>query len=286
MAGLLAIPLLAGPFGVLAGLYVWAARRSPAGFGARDRLVLAAAALATILAAAIGESMAPQARGPIWPYVYSALAGFAAMLAWLGSGWALRTRRSQSADRVAYSSPATGEGGNAASSIRRPWHAASARERGSRMWQWLKRWFAGGRAKEPEAQVWNFRIKGGRAEIGAVNDALERAAMAAEVPESAMRAMQVALDELLTNAITHGEVSLHDPMQVDLIIAKDALRAVVSHAGKPFDPTKTEHRPDLEGALEDRPIGGLGLHLVRELMDEFSYEFANGRNVLRVGKRF
>ena len=154
------------------------------------------------------------------------------------------------------------------------------------MWQWLKRLFGGARAAEPEPQVWNFRIKGGRAEIGAVNDALERAAMAGEVPEPAMRAMQVALDELLTNAIMHGDVSLNDPMQVDLIIAKGALRAVVSHAGKPFDPTKTEHRPDLEGSLEDREIGGLGLHLVREMMDEFEYEFANGRNVLKVGKRF
>jgi hypothetical protein len=92
MAGLVAILLLAAPFGVLAGLYVWAARRSPAGFGARDRAVLIVAAVLTILAAVIGESMAPEARGPIWPYVYSALAGFAAMLALLGSGWALRAR--------------------------------------------------------------------------------------------------------------------------------------------------------------------------------------------------
>jgi hypothetical protein len=92
VAGLVAILLLAGPFGVLAGLYVWAARRAPAGFGSRDRFVVVAAALLTMLAAVIGEATAPAARGPIWPYVYSALAGFAALLLVLGLGWGLRAR--------------------------------------------------------------------------------------------------------------------------------------------------------------------------------------------------
>jgi hypothetical protein len=92
MAGLVAILLLAGPFGVLAGLYVWAARRTAAGLRSRDRLALLAAAVLTMAAAVIGESLAPEARGPIWPYVYSALAGFAVMLSVLGLGWALRPR--------------------------------------------------------------------------------------------------------------------------------------------------------------------------------------------------
>lgn len=154
------------------------------------------------------------------------------------------------------------------------------------MWQWLKRLFSRkGAAAEAEPQIWNFRIKGGRAEIGAVNDALERAAMAGDVPEPAMRAMQVALDELLTNAIMHGKVSLNDPMQVDLIIGQSVLRAVIEHAGPAFDPTEVE-APDVDGALSDREIGGLGIHLVRSMMDEFTYEHTDGRNVLKLGKNF
>ncbi len=154
------------------------------------------------------------------------------------------------------------------------------------MWQWLKRLFTR-RAAVPEAepQIWNFRIKGGRAEIGAVNDALERAAMAGEVPEAAMRAMQVALDELLTNAIMHGKVSLNDPMQVDLIVGQKSLRAVISHAGPEFNPTEVAE-PDLDGGLQEREIGGLGIHLVRSMMDEFSYEHQAGRNIIKLGKNF
>lgn len=154
------------------------------------------------------------------------------------------------------------------------------------MWQWIKRWFR--RAEVPavaeaEPQVWNFRIRGGRTEIGAVNDALERAVLAGNVPEPAMRAMQIALDELLTNAITHGEVTLDDPMQVDLIVGASALRSVVSYGGRPFDPTQTE-APDVDAGLHERGTGGLGLHLVKSMMDEFTYAFEEGRNVIRLGK--
>ncbi len=60
---------------------------------------------------------------------------------------------------------------------------------------WLRgvfaKWF-GGSSHEPE--VWHFQIKGDRKEIGALNDALERAAAAGSVPDGAMRAVQVALD--------------------------------------------------------------------------------------------
>ncbi len=153
------------------------------------------------------------------------------------------------------------------------------------MWQWLKRWFRRSNVatQAAEPQVWNFRIRGGRTEIGAVNDALERAVMAGDVPEPAMRSMQIALDELLTNAITHGEVTLDDPMQVDLIVATDSLRAVVSYGGRRFDPTQVD-APDVEAGLHERGTGGLGLHLVKSMMDEFTYAFEEGRNVIRLGK--
>lgn len=152
------------------------------------------------------------------------------------------------------------------------------------MWSWLQRLFSRKTAAH-EPQVWHFRIRGERREIGAVNDALERAAMAGEVPEMAMRQMQVALDELLTNAITHGRVSASEPMEVDLIVESRALRAVVRHAGVQFDPTRVEGA-DTTSSIEDRAIGGLGLHLVRETMDEFTYQYIEGRNILRVGKKF
>lgn len=150
----------------------------------------------------------------------------------------------------------------------------------------LKRWLLKllGRG-EPEPDVWLFQIRDQRREIGAINDALERAAAAGDVPEAPMRAMQVALDELLTNAITYGESTAENPVRVQLILSRSALRAVINQPGKAFDPT-TMAAADTESALEDREIGGLGIHLVRNMMDEFAYQYDNGANVIAIGKKY
>ncbi len=51
-----------------------------------------------------------------------------------------------------------------------------------------------------------------------------------------------------------------------------------------FNPLERE-APDLNAPLEDRPIGGLGVHLVRKLMDDVRYERAGARNILTMRKR-
>jgi anti-sigma regulatory factor (Ser/Thr protein kinase) len=147
---------------------------------------------------------------------------------------------------------------------------------------WLLRLFGRG---EPEPDIWLFQIKGQRREIGAINDALERAAAAGDVPEPPMRAMQVALDELLTNSIMHGAASDTNPVRVQLVLARNYLRAVITHADSMFDPTQMA-TPDTEAGLHERDIGGLGIHLVRNMMDEFEHRYDNGCNVVTIGKRF
>jgi len=57
----------------------------------------------------------------------------------------------------------------------------------------------------------------------------------------------------------------------------------VEDDGKPFDPLQAPP-PDLSLPLERRPIGGLGIHLIRNLMDEVSYARVGGRNVLKMVK--
>ena len=49
--------------------------------------------------------------------------------------------------------------------------------------------------------------------------------------------------------------------------------------GHPFDPTAVG-APDIDAAVERRPIGGLGLHIIRTFADRMTYEFENGRNRL------
>ena len=54
--------------------------------------------------------------------------------------------------------------------------------------------------------------------------------------------------------------------------------------GKPYDPLAAAD-PDVTLAPEDRPMGGLGVFLVKKTMDDVSYEYVNGQNILRIKKK-
>lgn len=159
------------------------------------------------------------------------------------------------------------------------------------MISWLRSLFARLSGAKPtatasEPEIWNFLLKGDRKEIGAINDALERAAGAGEIPEAAFRAVQIALDELLTNALSYGQVSVQSPAKVDIILDNKSIRAVLKYKDVNFNPfTETEH-PALNASIADRDIGGLGVHLVKEMMDECVHAYEDGHNVLSVTKRF
>lgn len=153
----------------------------------------------------------------------------------------------------------------------------------------LKKWFSGifgPKQPETEPEVWNFVLKGERKEIGAINDALERAAAAGGVPESAFRQMQVALDELLTNAVSYGQVNAQTPAKVDVIVSTNSVRSVIRYKDVNFNPFTQSGAPDVDASIADREIGGLGVHLVKEMMDEYAHQYDDGYNVIVVGKNF
>ncbi len=104
------------------------------------------------------------------------------------------------------------------------------------------------------------------------------------VPEEICWDLQIALEELVVNAIHHGGC---DPKEgaIRLSIRKDGgeVKAVLCDSGIPFNPLE-EPPPDLAGNLRERPVGGLGIHLVRNLIPSIHYERLGGRNYLYLTK--
>jgi anti-anti-sigma factor len=104
------------------------------------------------------------------------------------------------------------------------------------------------------------------------------------VPDTVRRSINVALDELLANSLAYGLTGEGSEVVVDVELQRDRLIVTVSDDGTPFDPFGRS-APDTTMSVEDRPIGGLGIHLVRKLVDDVSYERRDGRNVVVLTKR-
>ncbi|MXZ54255.1 MAG: ATP-binding protein [Acidimicrobiaceae bacterium] len=92
--------------------------------------------------------------------------------------------------------------------------------------------------------------------------------------------IQVIVEELFLNAINHGGASAGGNICFTLFPQSEGAALVMEAEGLPFDPREVAPNPKMDALLEDRPIGGLGLVLVRELSEQLSYDRVNGRNRL------
>jgi len=112
------------------------------------------------------------------------------------------------------------------------------------------------------------------------------------VPDKVMYRFELALDEVVSNALNYGfqngseNTAPGDPgrIKVTLLRESDALTAWVVDSGTAFNPLENPDEPDIELAADDRPVGGLGLFLVRSFVDELTYERSGGRNRLRLSQ--
>ena len=95
----------------------------------------------------------------------------------------------------------------------------------------------------------------------------------------------LALEEVLVNVIRYGhpEGGRHE-IQVLLSLERDCVVATVDDDGVPFNPLEVPE-PDLSGPIETRPIGGLGIHIVRNITDGLEYRRSEGRNHLVIRKQ-
>ena len=97
--------------------------------------------------------------------------------------------------------------------------------------------------------------------------------------------MNLAMEEAVVNVMdyaypagTVGDVTIEAESE------DDQLQFTIIDSGTPFDPTAKEE-VDTTLSAEERPIGGLGIHLVRQLMDSINYERIDGKNILTLRKK-
>jgi anti-sigma regulatory factor (Ser/Thr protein kinase) len=90
--------------------------------------------------------------------------------------------------------------------------------------------------------------------------------------------LNLVIEELFTNTVRHGGCDgVERAVEVRLTMLPDGVRLEYADRGTPFEPLAAPP-PDLAAPLEERRFGGLGIHLVRQIMRDFEYQRTNGWN--------
>ncbi len=135
----------------------------------------------------------------------------------------------------------------------------------------------------PEVTV---RIENDLSEIAKVDEKLDNFAEQFGVPPAIAATFHIIFDDLLNNVISYGfnDEQRHF-IDISLGLTANSLTVSIADDGVPFNPL-AETAPDTTLSIEDRPIGGLGIHIVVNMVDDISYQRTADKNVLTLTKSF
>ncbi|MDI9547417.1 MAG: ATP-binding protein [Chloroflexota bacterium] len=126
----------------------------------------------------------------------------------------------------------------------------------------------------------SLTVPGNLDSLQAIRDFVLAAAEEAGIDERSAYKLSLAVDEIATNIIIYGYGGSATPG--DVVVQADTedrrLQIVLEDTSPPFDPFSRGEPSGLDAPLEERAIGGLGVYLAKRSVDEFRYEYVDGRN--------
>ena len=135
--------------------------------------------------------------------------------------------------------------------------------------------------KNPEVRV---TVKNRIEDLLRVNSVFESFATQHDIGGRLRYHLLVSIEEILTNIIKYGfdEEGIH-PIHVTFRHNQGQIEMEFEDRGREFNPPEIEE-PDLDTPIENRQLGGLGIHLVRQMMDEAKYRREGDKNILMLRK--
>ena len=131
----------------------------------------------------------------------------------------------------------------------------------------------------------SFTVESRPDELEAIFAAVEGIAEKEDWPPDLVFRMKLVLEEMGLNIINYGYDEDDQKIEFTVNSEADAVTIEISDEGKPFDPLSDAVEPDVEAAMGDRPVGGLGIHIVQTMMDEMHYQRVDGKNLLTMVSR-
>jgi serine/threonine-protein kinase RsbW len=136
------------------------------------------------------------------------------------------------------------------------------------------------------SQTIDIAIRNDVAELGILRDRLEWLGREFGIPGKPLMQMQVALDEIASNVVKYGwpEGGNHR-LLVRITARHDRIEVEIIDDGRAFDPRQASSPERLPAGRRPRP-GGVGIHMVKQLVDKIEYERIGGRNRTVMTKRY
>lgn len=122
--------------------------------------------------------------------------------------------------------------------------------------------------------------------IATVTDFVNEQLEALDCPMKAQMQIDIAIDELFGNIAHYAYSPDVGNVTVRIEVAAEPLAVIITFidGGVPYDPLTTAD-PDITLSAEERQIGGLGIYMVKKAMDEITYEYKDGKNILSIKKK-
>ena len=131
----------------------------------------------------------------------------------------------------------------------------------------------------------SLKVKPNVDELKTITAAVEKFGETEQWPSDLVFKINLVLEELGLNIMNYGNDENLSDIEIMLTSEEDVLTIEIVDSGRPFDPLNDAPEPDLDAVLEDRPVGGLGLYLVRTMMDDLRYRRENDKNYLTLAMR-
>jgi len=123
------------------------------------------------------------------------------------------------------------------------------------------------------------------AELGALCGELDKIGDTWNLPPDLIFNLNLVLEELLTNTIFYGyDIPGEHVILLKISLENDIIMVTITDNAKAFDPLARPD-PDVTQALEERKIGGLGIYLVKKIMDDLTYTRSGDKNILTLRKK-
>ena len=123
-------------------------------------------------------------------------------------------------------------------------------------------------------------------ELERLHDAVAELGEAGDWPPDLVYQVDLVLEELIVNTVNYGyDDDARHEIEVTLTSDEDVFTVEIIDDGHAFNPLSDGPEPDLDAGIEDRPIGGLGIHLMRVMMDDVHYRREENKNHLTLIKR-